>query len=119
MFNVNTDTGIITMSTGDTGEITFKVEGFDFSDVDYRFVFAVKNNGKIIKEKNYLLDDEGRFVVYMVNEDTDQLGAATCMYDVTVVVDPVWEGEHIASGSYVRTLIPPTRMNVRPAVRYI
>lgn len=119
MFNVNTKNREITMSAGDTGEITFRISGFDFSDVNYRVVFAVKNHGKILKEEYYQVDDDGRFVVNFVNEDTDKLDATVCKYDVTVVVEPVWSGGRIVDGGFVRTLIPPTRVLVRPAVREI
>ena len=121
MFNLDIHTGEIIMTTGDTGEIPFRISGFDFANVDYRVVFCARNRGKKIKEEYYTLDENGRFLVSIVNSDTDQIpGPATCYYDVTVVVDPVFnQGGKIIDGSFVRTLIRPTRMTIRSAERLI
>lgn len=121
MFNVNVSTGEIVMSSGDTGEIPFRISGYDFSDLDYKVVFCARNRGKKIKEEYYTLDENGRFTVCIVNGDTDQIpGPAICFYDVTVVVDPVYDqGGKIVDGSFVRTLNRPTRMSIRPAERQI
>ncbi len=120
MFNVDTNSGIVSLSTGDTGPIPFRASGYDLSDLNYKFVFSAKAKGQIVKEEYYMLDADGRFVVEMVNADTDQIGPVTAFYDVTIVVDPIYDAAgKIVDGSYVRTLIKPTRMTIRPAVRKI
>lgn len=121
MFEVNEETGVITLSTGDTGEVTFRIDGYDFSDLNYRVVFSLKNHGHIVKEEYYTLDDENRFVVRFQNAVTDQMQSTkNYTYDVTIVVDPVFGSDgKITDGSFVRTLNDPTRMVVRPAVRYV
>lgn len=120
MFIVDEETRQITLHKGDTGEITFTINGYDFSSLNLRCVFSMKQSGVEVKEEIHELDENNQFTVEFINTDTDYLTPGSYEYDVTVVVDPVFDGTgKIIDGSVVRTLCDPIPVTIKRTVRNI
>ena len=100
MFNVDKDTGDITMHRGDTG--SFKVRcvrqsGEDWTSDD-RMLWTVRNSGgEIVMQRFYRLDDQwdlgdGVVLIEFHNEDTDKLPSGIYNVERRYIIDPVWDG---------------------------
>ena len=100
MFNVNTETGAITMHAGDTG--AFKVRAARKSGEpwteDDRMLFTVKNaSGEIVIQRFYRLDDDeglgnGVVEIQFHNNDTDKLAPGSYTTERRYDVNPYWDG---------------------------
>ena len=100
MFNVDLETGEITMHRGDTG--SFKVhadrESGDDWTADDRMLFTVKNGqGEVVLQRIYRLDDQwglgnGTVLIEFHNDDTDQWENGQYTTEWRFIIDPVWEG---------------------------
>lgn len=119
MFDVNSQTKVITMHQGDTGTVTFTITGYDWSETTAKAVFTLrkKNDPTPIKEViSGNLASSGVFTVTLENGDTDQVTPGTYEYDVVLVVTPTTTDGHITNGTVVRTLIDPTPFIIKRRV---
>lgn len=108
MFSVDTDTGTISLSIGDTAAFSITASGYEFDEND-RALFTVKDaTGTAVLERVYQLADEslgnGVFVVNINNSDTDELSAGTYSWDVRYVIAPYYDSDgRIIDGDQVIT----------------
>ena len=110
MFDVNYDTGAITMNVGDTG--SFEVEAVrDDSELwteNDRAVFTIRNaSGETVVERIYTLDNDdtgnGVLLIEFHNGDTDQLEPGSYTWELRFVVNPYYDGGTIVDGDIVQT----------------
>jgi len=100
MFNVDYETGEITMHRGDTGSYVLHAARSDGSSwtEDDRLLYTVKNSkGEIVLQRLYRLDDQwnlgdGVVLVEFHNSDTDTWENDTYAVERRYVIDPIWEG---------------------------
>ena len=110
MFEVNTQTGAVTMHIGDTGGFIVPAEksnGEPFETED-RCLFTLSNAaGEIVIERVYSLDEEwpgnGKIFIEFHNSDTDSLPAGTYHYELRYVLNPYYDDGAIVDGDTVRT----------------
>ena len=120
MFEVDEESGQITLHRGDTGEVTFTITGYDLSNVNAVCLFSLKRNGVVAKEQVYDLDEDQQFVVEFLNEDTDYLDPGTYEYDVRLVIDPVYDTDgNLVNGAVVRTPRDPISVEVKRTIGLI
>lgn len=100
MFNVDLETGAITMHRGDTGSYTLhaaRADGTEWSEDD-RLLYTVKNqSGEIVLQRFYRLDDQyelgdGVVLIEFHNDDTDKWENGQYFVERRYIIDPVWEG---------------------------
>lgn len=99
MFEVRDGTQI-TISRGDTGALKIKINAvradtgdpYIFGERD-RALFTIKsNNGDILKQKAYQVDENGEFIVVFLNADTQNFPAGTnYSWDVRCVINPYYD----------------------------
>lgn len=119
MFVADEETKVITLHAGDTGAVTFTLEGYDFSNVEAKAIFTLKMGGKdIIKEEYYDIDEDNQFCVEFANADTDFLSyKKSYEYDVRVVIEPVYDANgKIYDGIVVRTPEDPIQFIIKRTV---
>lgn len=99
MFNVNTDTGVITMHRGDTGAFTVSAtrsSGTAWTDDD-RMLYTVRNSaGEIVLQRFYkLTTDLGNGVteIQYHNSDTDTWANGQYSTERRYIVNPYWDGD--------------------------
>ena len=100
MFNVNLETGEITMHRGDTGSYVLHASRSDGSEwtEDDRLLYTVKNQqGEVVLQRFYRLDDQyglgdGVVLVEFHNDDTDTWDNGQYAVERRYVIDPIWEG---------------------------
>ncbi len=103
MFEVNTTSGEIRLSRGDTGAVVFRATGYTFAAED-RALFTMKSvDGTVVKQSAYEIED-GAFTVGFANAETDYLTPGTYTYDVRYIINPYYDGEgKIVDGDQVIT----------------
>lgn len=111
MFNVNYETGEITMNVGDTG--SFEVEAHRDDGVDWtaddRATLTIRDNqGNSVLERDYALDSEelgnGVIGIEFRNADTDDWEPGSYTWEMRYVVNPYYdEDDKIIDGDIVRT----------------
>ena len=116
MFNVNEETGAITLSRGDTGALTISVTGYTFGAND-RALFSIKNGqGTIVKQSAYAMENN-EFTVTFYNADTDSLNPGGYTWDVRYVINPYYDaGGNIVDGDQVLTPNLPMDVNILSVV---
>ena len=113
MFDLNTATGAITLSKGDTAswEIELaRVDGVAFTEDD-RAVFSLYRDGAPVMERIYTLDNEddetlgnGVIRIELTNADTDQLDPATYSWEIRVAINAYFDtAGRVISGDGVDT----------------
>lgn len=126
MFNVNSDTGKIELSRGDTGAVRI------IADTDYEFqneydgsavhgdraVYTVKDStGAVVKERYYALDENKSFILVFMNADTDSLAIGTYSWDVRYVLHPYYDSQgRIVDGDQVITPKAPMDISLLTVV---
>ena len=111
MFNV--EGFVITLSRGDTGALKITAEtDYTFAAND-RALFSVKNNnGEVVKQAAFPLDENKAFVVTFFNADTDRLAAGGYTWDVRYIINPYYDAAgNIVNGDQVIT--PKTPMDLQ------
>jgi len=119
MFEVNSQTKVITMHQGDTGTVTFTITGYDWSETTAKAIFTArkKNDPDPIKTVvSDALTSAGTFVVTFINTDTDSLAPGNYEYDVVLIVAPETTEGKITDGTVVRTLVDPTPLIIKRRV---
>lgn len=114
MFEVNGR--LIRVSRGDTGLITFTVEGISLTEND-RAVFTVKRrSGGVVIQK--VIEPEGNnILVPFVSGDTERLRPDTYEWDIRYVIDAVEDGEgRVTDGREVLTPFPPGEFRIERTV---
>lgn len=92
MFKIEGTT--ITLSRGDTGEVTIGLSGYGFQSND-RALFTVRNaSTKQVEMRRLLEIDDGVVTVTFVNSDTDSLAPGKYEWDVRVVIGPKYDSEN-------------------------
>ena len=120
MFNVEGYN--ISLSRGDTGALivnataTLGGEPFIFAQDD-RALFSIKNqNGDIIMQKAYQMDNNS-FTVYFLNNDTDSLSIGPYQWDVRYIIHPYYDADgKIVDGDQVITPTLPQTMTLLTVV---
>jgi len=115
VFDVNRETKEIIFHRGNTGEVTFYFTGYDFTDTGAKALFSMKRMGTVVKNEVHDIVDN-QIVVRFTNEDTDQLQPGTYEYDVTVVMNAVFEDDELVSGEVVYTTEDPIKARVKRTV---
>ena len=113
MFRLVNDT-TIELSKGDTGAIRITSYGHTFQPED-RALFSIRDAaGTVVKQKIAKLDENGAFVVYFYNKDTDSLAVGgSYSWDVRYVLHPYYnEKGDIVDGNQVITPVRPMGMNI-------
>lgn len=100
MFQVDLETGAITMHRGDTG--SFKIHGSRKSGEDWgaddRMIFTVKDmQGQVVLQRFYRLDDawglgDGVVLVEFHNDDTDKWSNGQYATEWRFIIGPIWNG---------------------------
>lgn len=106
----------IRVSRGDTGLITFSVEGISLTEND-RAVFTVKRrSGGIVIQK--VIEPEGNnILVPFVSGDTECLRPDTYEWDIRYVIDAVEDEDgRVTDGREVLTPFPPGEFKVMRTV---
>ena len=103
MFEVNTASGEIKLSRGDTGSVVFQATGYTFAAED-RALFTMKSaDGTVVKQSAYEIED-GAFTVGFANAETDYQAPGSDTYDVRYVINPYYDSEgKIIDGDQVIT----------------
>ena len=119
MFSVNTATGEIKLSRGDTGSVVFQATGYTFASED-RALFTMKSaDGTVVKQAAYEIED-GAFTVDFLNAETDYLAPGSYSYDVRYVISPYYDGEgKIVDGDQVITPKSPRTVTLLATVGQI
>lgn len=122
MFSVNTETGEIQLSVGDTAAFKVTATGDYTFETDDRALWTVKDpSGAVVLERVYQLAEEdpgnGIFVVMLANADTDSLQPGGYSWDVRYVINPYYdETGRIISGDQVITPKAALTLTLLPVV---
>ena len=117
MFRIEGTT--ITLSRGDTGEVSIGVSGYSFGSND-RALFTVRNaSNQEVKMRRELEIVDNIVTVTFVNSDTDSLPAGRYEWDVRYVINPVYENGQIVDGDEVITPELPMTINLLTTVGQI
>ena len=126
MFDVNYQTGAITMHKGDTG--AFKVHatrksGDDWTDDDRMLLTIRTAAGNIVLQRFYRLDDDeglgnGVVEIQFHNNDTDTWPSGQYNLERRYVVNPYWDGT-APQGMCVNALTAGVRMIDGDVVRTV
>ena len=117
MFKVEGTT--ITLSRGDTGEVTIGVTGYSFGSND-RALFTVRNaSSKEVKMRRILEITNNTVTVTFVNSDTDSLDAGKYEWDIRYVINPIYDDGDIVDGDEVITPNDPMTINLKTTVGQI
>lgn len=118
MFSVDTETGTITISRGDTGAFRVKARtSYTFQTAD-RALFTIKDGmGNIVRQRIYEIDENKGFNVYFYNADTDSQEQTTFRWDVRWVINPYYdESGKIVDGDQVLTPKGPMQIGLLEVV---
>ncbi len=102
----------IRISQGDTGIVTFSVEGAQLSSAD-RAVFTVKGSaGRLIQK--VIAPEEGNLIrVPLTNEETDGWRPGLYSWDLRIVLEPKLDADGmVTDGREVITPWPPSQFEV-------
>lgn len=114
MFEVNGR--MIRISRGDTGLITFDVEGITLTDAD-RAVFTVKRHGGGMVMQKVIEPEGSRIIVPFVNEDTEHIRPGVYEWDIRYVLDAVEDAEgRVTDGREVLTPYLPGEFRIERTV---
>lgn len=114
MFEVNGR--MIRISRGDTGLITFEVEGIELTEND-RAVFTVKRRSGGVVIQKVIEPEENKILVPLVNEDTDKLRPDTYEWDIRYVIEAVEDTDgSVTDGREVLTPFPPGDFKIERTV---
>lgn len=122
MFAVNTETGEIQLSVGDTAAFKVTAIGDYTFETDDRALLTVKDpSGAVVLERVYPLAEEdpgnGIFIVMLANADTDSLQPGAYSWDVRYVINPYYdETGRIISGDQVITPKAALTLTLLPVV---
>ena len=110
----------ITMSRGDTGELTIGATGYTFESND-RALFTVRQSStQEVKMRRILeIDENNTVTVSFVNSDTDSLDAGVYEWDIRYVINPSYDGGEIVDGDEVITPNDPMIINLKTTVGQI
>lgn len=109
MFEVHGRT--IRISQGDTGIVTFRVEGAQLTDAD-RAVFTAKGSGGRLIQK-VIAPQEGLIRVPLTNEETDGWKPGLYSWDLRIVLEAQVDAQGaVTDGREVITPWPPSRLEV-------
>ena len=99
MFNVDEQTGAISLHAGDTGAVRLEAEletGEAWTAAD-RMKFSVESaSGEVVLERYYRLDTalgNGIVLIMFHNDDTDGWAPGTYQTQWRYYVNPYWDGE--------------------------
>lgn len=111
MFNFDLVTGKIDMHAGDTGSVTYHIEGNQLGAND-RVLWTMQNGaGETVKQVALTADSNNDVTVTFANADTDTLPPGAYLYDMRVVINPQYETvdgvQKIVDGDDVTTLSDP------------
>lgn len=104
MFQINSETGAITMHRGDTGAFLVTAARDDeaaWTAAD-RLIWTVRSStGDIVIQRYYRLDDDsglgnGVVQVELHNDDTDDLAVGSYQLERRYVVNAYWDGDGTA-----------------------
>ena len=123
-FQFNTETGDISMNSGDTGSfwVHAALRGGGEWTSDSRMLFTVKNaEGEIVMQRIYRLDDQwgqgdGWVLIEFHNDDTDGWGTGQYSVELRFVVNPRWDGT-APTGRCVNALTAGVKMIEGDVVR--
>lgn len=120
MFVFDVLTGRITLHAGDTGSVTYHING-DILGTDDRVLWTmVDPNGKVAKQNILSANASNDVTVDFLNSDTDNLSAATYRYDMRVVVNPQYETidgvQKIVDGDSITTLTDPISVTIKGTI---
>ena len=117
MFKVEGTT--ITLSRGDTGEVTIAATGYAFQSND-RALFTVRQaSTKEVKMRRILQITDNTVTVTFVNSDTDSLDSGKYEWDIRYVINPIYEEGEIVDGDEVITPNDPMVINLKTTVGQI
>ena len=114
MFDLNPETGAVTLSKGDTASFEIEAireDGVPFTEYD-RAVFSIYQDVKPVMERIYTLDNDdddtlgnGVFRVELTNADTDSLAAGSYTWEVRYTVGAYFDQEtgRVVSGDAIDT----------------
>ena len=111
MFQVNPNTGAITMHRGDTGSVLYSAEresGEPFGEDDVALYTITDSQKNTIRQDLYHLDDatlgNGNVLVQFHNSDTDQLPLGTYSTEIRYIINPRFE-ETVINGVTIRKVV--------------
>lgn len=113
MFDLNTTTGAVTLSKGDTASWDVelaRVDGVAFTEDD-RAVFSLYKEGTPVMERIYTLDNDsdatlgnGVIRIELTNADTDQLDPGSYTWEIRVAINAYFDtAGRVISGDGVDT----------------
>lgn len=109
----------ITLSRGDTGEVTIGATGYTFGSND-RALFTIRNaSTKEVKVRRILEIINNIVTITFVNSDTDSLDAGKYEWDIRYVINPVYDDGEIVDGDEVITPNDPMLINLKTTVGQI
>lgn len=116
MFEVNDITKKISLHRGNTGDLTISFTGFDFTGTGAKALFSMKRGGVTVKnEVHDIVDNE--IVIHFDNADTDGVTPGRYEYDVTVVLNAVFDTSgKLTDGEVVYTTEDPLPAEIRRTV---
>lgn len=107
---------MIRLSRGDTGLITFEVDGLNLTEKD-RAVFTVKRRGGGVVLQKVIEPEGNRVLVPFVNEDTEKLRPDVYEWDIRYVIEAVEDEEgRVTNGREVLTPFLPGDFKVERTV---
>lgn len=117
MFKIEGTT--ITLSRGDTGEVTIGTSGYSFGSND-RALFTVRHaSTKEVKMRRILPIENNTVTVTFVNSDTDSLDPGKYEWDIRFVINPTYDDGDIDDGDEVITPNDPMIINLKTTVGQI
>lgn len=120
MFVFDVLTGRITLHAGDTGSVTYHINGDTLGTDDRVLWTMVDPNGKVAKQNILSANASNDVTVDFLNSDTDNLSAATYRYDMRVVVNPQYETidgvQKIVDGDNITTLTDPISVTIKGTI---